>query len=172
PTKRAGVPLWMEAAVTKMLAKDPENRFATTTRMVEALRRGLETGEVMEDEIARRRESIPPPSVSRVMQKMGLTTPAEFERSQPLPVAPAPAPAPAPQPVAERRRTGTPELGVPVGPVPAAVAGAIEAPVAKAEPPVVTAPKVEAPKPPVVEAAAPAGRPKRDSSGGPIESST
>ena len=61
PTRAPGVPLWMEAAVAKMLAKDPENRFATTTRMVEALRRGLETGEVMEDEIARRRESIPPP---------------------------------------------------------------------------------------------------------------
>ncbi|HSD80220.1 MAG TPA: serine/threonine-protein kinase, partial [Solirubrobacteraceae bacterium] len=77
PTKRPGVPLWMEAAVAKMLAKDPENRFATTTRMVEALRRGLETGEVMEDTIARRRESIPPPSVSRVMQKMGIATPAD-----------------------------------------------------------------------------------------------
>ena len=203
PTKRAGVPLWMEAAVTKMLAKDPENRFATTTRMVEALRRGLDTGEVMEDEIARRRESIPPPSVSRVMQKMGLTAPAEYERSQPLPVA-APAPAPAPVPaqaavVHERRRTGTPELGVPVGPIPAAVAGAIETPAnagraaqaeaanaARAASPeavrtVIEAPApkvepavepVEAPKPPIVDAAAPAGRPKRDSSGGPIESST
>jgi len=72
PTRRPGVPLWMEAAVAKMLAKDPENRFATTTRMVEALRRGLETGEIMDDEVARRRESIPPPSVSRVMQRMGL----------------------------------------------------------------------------------------------------
>src|SRR4051812_14148956 len=67
PTRRPGVPLWMEAAVTKMLAKDPENRFATTTRMVEALRSGLDTGEIMDDEVARRRESIPPPSVSRVM---------------------------------------------------------------------------------------------------------
>ena len=77
PTRRPGVPLWMEAAVTKMLAKDPENRFATTTRMVEALRRGLETGEVMEDEIARRRESIPPPSVSRVMQQDGDRAPID-----------------------------------------------------------------------------------------------
>ena len=73
PTRRPGVPLWMEAAVARMLAKDPENRFATTTRMVEALRRGLDTGEVMEDEVARRRESVPPASVSRVMQRMGLT---------------------------------------------------------------------------------------------------
>ena len=77
PTRRPGVPSWMEAAVAKMLAKDPENRFATTTRMVEALRRGLETGEVMEESIARRRESIPPPSVSRVMQRMGMSSPAD-----------------------------------------------------------------------------------------------
>jgi eukaryotic-like serine/threonine-protein kinase len=77
PSRPRDVPLWMEAAVTKMLAKDPENRFATTTRMVEALRRGLETGEVMDGEVARRRESIPPPSVSRVMHKMGIAQPAE-----------------------------------------------------------------------------------------------
>jgi serine/threonine-protein kinase len=77
PTRRPGVPLWMEAAVAKMLAKSSENRFATTTRMVEALRRGLETGEVMEDDVARRRESIPPPSVSRVMARMGISTPQD-----------------------------------------------------------------------------------------------
>jgi serine/threonine protein kinase len=195
PTKRPGVPLWMEAAVTKMLAKDSENRFATTTRMVEALRRGLDTGEVMEDEIARRRESIPPPSVSRVMQKMGMTAPAEYERVQPLPIpVPAPAPPPPashplvpPAPVVERRRTGTPELGVPVGPIPASVAGAIDPPKievkaeAKIDAPKVEAiidapkletPKLEAPKPPVVEAAAPVGRARRESASGPTESST
>jgi len=117
PTKRPGVPIWMEAAVAKMLAKDPENRFATTTRMVEALRRGIETGEVMEDQIARRRESIPPPSVSRVMQKMGISTPAEepvqSQRAAELPALPV-APAAAPPPPAERKRTGTPQVGVPV----------------------------------------------------------
>jgi hypothetical protein len=182
PTKRPGVPIWMEAAVAKMLAKDPENRFATTTRMVEALRRGLETGEVMEDQIARRRESIPPPSVSRVMQKMGISTPAEepvqSAKAAALPVlgaAPAPAkpasrtptpapvaaPAPAPvlgaappparpaprvtpapaapppgsqfgppampPPASERRRTGTPQVGVPVVDEQAPVTGVIEA---------------------------------------------
>ncbi|MBV8761967.1 MAG: protein kinase [Deltaproteobacteria bacterium] len=200
PTKRPGVPLWMEAAVAKMLAKDPENRFATTTRMVEALRRGIETGEVMEDTIARRRESIPPPSVSRVMQKMGIASPAdqpvqsqkaaELPKLPPSPVPPAPAPAPAPQnlartvsgyesaspgfaavaqsapgfaphnapafapggqggapampppleaapahaaPASERRRTGTPEVGVPTVDVQAPVTGVIDAPVGRAK---------------------------------------
>src|SRR4051794_18933776 len=69
PTRRPGTPLWMEAAITKMLAKDPDNRFATTTRMVEALRRGLDTGEVMEADVPRRRESIPPAAGSRGMPR-------------------------------------------------------------------------------------------------------
>lgn len=142
-SRRAGVPLWMEASIARMLAKNPDNRFATTTRMVEALRRGLETGEVMDEEIARRRESIPPPSVSRVMQKMGLqpngepivaAAPVSAPVSAPVaaPVsAPVSAPVagglngpplmPAPQVPATvvvdealpRRRTGTPVVGVP-----------------------------------------------------------
>ena len=114
PTKRPGVPLWMEAAITKMLAKDPENRFATTSRMVEALRRGLDTGEVMEDAVARRRESVPPASVSRVMQRMGISG------DSPLPALPAPAPVVAEAPAEPpRRSTGTPKVGVPIvaGPV-------------------------------------------------------
>jgi serine/threonine-protein kinase len=144
PTRRPGVPLWVEACVAKMLAKDPENRFATTTRMVEALRLGLETGQVMEDEIARRRESIPPPSVSRVMQKMGISAPIDAPPAMPPPVTgsqtlkghlEAPGlPAMPSQPVLgsqtmkghlegplpplvsdePRRRTGTPQVGVPV----------------------------------------------------------
>jgi serine/threonine-protein kinase len=183
PTKRPGVPIWMEAAVAKMLAKDPENRFATTTRMVEALRRGLDTGEVMEDQIARRRESIPPPSVSRVMQKMGISSPSEepvqsakaaalpqlgaapppakppqrTPTPAPAPAVPAYAPPPAlapaaavpahapahapatqhppgspfgppamPAPVSERRRTGTPEVGLPVVAEQAPVTGVID----------------------------------------------
>jgi len=159
PTRRPGVPLWVEACVAKMLAKDPENRFATTTRMVEALRLGLETGQVMEDEIARRRESIPPPSVSRVMQKMGISAPLDGPPAMPPPVdgsktmkghfdgpiAPLPAmpskpvdgsktmkghlegplpPLPA-TPEEPRRRTGTPQVGVPVVTQPA-VAGQID----------------------------------------------
>ena len=123
PTKRPGTPLWMEAAIAKMLAKDPENRFATTTRMVDALRRGLETGEVMDDEIARRRESVPPPNVSRVMAKMGI--------AQDLP-APAPKPEAAPKvemgpEVSESRRsTGTPKVGVPVVKAPTDAPGRIQ----------------------------------------------
>ena len=136
PTKRPGVPLWMEAACAKMLAKDPENRFATTTRMVEALRRGLETGEVMEDEIARRRESIPPPSVSRVMQRMGMTTPAETPREVPhMPQRELP-PLPASTSVG---------LGVPTGKSEAAKAEAAPAP-ARSEPVKTEAAKPEAAK--------------------------
>jgi serine/threonine-protein kinase len=182
PTRRPGVPLWMEAACAKMLAKDPENRFATTTRMVEALKRGLETGEIMEDEIARRRESIPPPSVSRVMQKMGMSTPAEAPREhmpqRELPPLPAPAAAEPYVEPAQRRRTGTPQVGVPVAPPPPAevlppIAGSIETPSAPtpAVAPMAAPAPAPAPKAPVVEAAAPAGRAKRPSSHGVGESS-
>ena len=124
PTRRPGVPLWMEAAAAKMLAKDPDNRFATTTRMVDALKRGLETGEVMEDEVARRRESVPPPSVSRVMQKMGLTPETGVPPFKPAAttkgIAPVAEPArPTPPPPTKpdsveliRKRTNTPNLGL------------------------------------------------------------
>ncbi len=117
PTMRPGVPLWMEAAVTKMLAKDPANRFATTTRLVDALRRGLDTGEVMEDSVARRRESVPPASVSRVMAKFGVA-----DQSAPVVTIPAaslesgPTKAPPAMPDSVellRKRTGTPKVGVP-----------------------------------------------------------
>ncbi len=125
PTRRPGVPLWMEAAVAKMLAKDPANRFATTSRMVEALRVGLTSGEVMDDEVARTREPMPPPSVSRVMERMGIAAPAV--------AAPAVAAlAPATESGLPRRSTGTPKVGVPiVAPPPPAQApqsGLIEPP--------------------------------------------
>jgi len=138
PTRRPGVPLWMEAGVAKMLAKDPDNRFATTSRMVEALKRGLETGEVMEDSIARRRESVPPPSVSRIMQRMGVTEdgslpPLVAQVLPPLPkaeVVPTPVPAALPE-VPPRRSTGTPKVGVPiVGEQLGASAEALQRPVA------------------------------------------
>ncbi|HEY4239696.1 MAG TPA: protein kinase, partial [Kofleriaceae bacterium] len=151
PTKRAGVSLWMEAAVARMLAKDPDNRFATTTRMVEALRRGLETGEVMDDEIARRRESIPPPSVSRVMQKMGIPLPKDTSgplasdtmvgvgasKSAPVPApVSAPVSAPVPAPVAT----------APSAPVPARVEDGPSLPASAA------VPMAKAPAPSVIAA--------------------
>ncbi len=117
PSKRPGVPLWMEAAVAKMLAKAPEDRFATTSRMVDALRRGLETGEVMGDAVARRPESVPPPSVSRVMQKFGVTVDGMAPASPPPGLATSEKATPRP-PVQDsvdllRKRTGTPRVGVP-----------------------------------------------------------
>jgi serine/threonine protein kinase len=140
PTRRPGVPLWMEAAVAKMLAKDPENRFATTSRMVEALRRGLDTGEVMEDDVARRRESIPPPSVSRVMQRMGIAAPLDAGGVEP-PLAPAttsPAPSPAaasPPASAPAPSVHAPPAAAAPAPFPPAAAGAPGAPAALGAPP-------------------------------------
>jgi eukaryotic-like serine/threonine-protein kinase len=72
PGHRPDAPLWMESAVARMLAKNPDDRFATTSRLVEALRCGLERGEVMQDKVARQRETIPPPSVSRAIEKLGV----------------------------------------------------------------------------------------------------
>ncbi|CAN5696090.1 hypothetical protein BH11MYX2_BH11MYX2_34250 [soil metagenome] len=123
PTKRPGTPLWMEAAVSKMLAKDPTNRFATTTRLVEALRRGLDTGEVMDDEVARRSESVPPASVSRVMQRLGISGPAEMPAPLSTPVAAASEVKQSSEPSV--RRTGTPKVGVPIVKAPADAPGLI-----------------------------------------------
>ncbi|MEZ4363578.1 MAG: protein kinase [Kofleriaceae bacterium] len=90
PSRRPDVPLWMEAAVARMLAKSPEDRFATTSRLVAALRLGLERGEIMQDEVARQTETIPPASVSRVMQRMGVQEPAPVTQgAAPPPVAPS-----------------------------------------------------------------------------------
>ena len=114
PTKRPGIPLWIEATVTRMLAKNPDNRFATTTRLVEALRRGAATGEIMDEDVARRRESVPPASVSRVMQKLGLPLADDVAPARAL-AAPTQTPAPviaAPATAANTRSTqlGTPSL--------------------------------------------------------------
>ncbi|HEX4421145.1 MAG TPA: protein kinase, partial [Kofleriaceae bacterium] len=184
PTRRRGVPLWMEAAVTKMLAKDPDNRFATTTRMVEALRRGLETGEVMEDEVARRRESIPPPSVSRVMQRMGIQpgepvrAPGEPVPSAPVPSAPVPSapivaapPVPsapivaAPSPLPSPLVPAAPVVAVPLASplpsplVPAAPVIAVPLPSPLPSPLVPAAPVVAMPLPAASVAAAPVAAP-------------
>ncbi len=68
-SRRPDVPDWLDVAVNRMLAKDPNQRFTTVYRLVEALREGLETGATMSDEKARRRETEPPPSVVRALAK-------------------------------------------------------------------------------------------------------
>ena len=132
PTRRPGVPLWMESGVARMLAKDPANRFATMTRMVEALRRGLETGEVMEDEIARRRESIPPPSVSRVMAKLGMQDGSGPVVTAPVasaPVASSPPAGAVPAPVPVKPFDGkSTQLGTAAAPAPVAKVESAPAP--------------------------------------------
>jgi serine/threonine protein kinase len=176
PTRRPGVPLWMEAGVAKMLAKDPENRFATTTRMVEALRRGLETGEVMEEEVARRRESIPPPSVSRVMQKFGVSQPGDAPREMApkaeIPATPAPAPAPPPSapPVVVGKETLRYEPPKPASapiavPVPVAVTPSAPVPVPVSDSAPVAAPgrPFAATEPVTALADPPAAKPATDS---------
>jgi hypothetical protein len=139
----------MEAAVAKMLAKDPNDRFATMTRMVDALRRGLENGEVMDDEVARRRESVPPPSVSRVMQKLGMQSDAPL----PAPVAPAPALASASAPAAKPFDGKSTQVGTP--PAPAAAAApkpaAVEAPISVTN----TQPLARVAQPPAMPAPSP-----------------
>jgi serine/threonine-protein kinase len=65
------VPEWLDQTISRCLAKAPEDRFVTVFRLVEALRRGLASGEVMDEERARSRETELPPSVSRVMQRLG-----------------------------------------------------------------------------------------------------
>ncbi len=44
---RADVPQWLQAAIMRMLAKAPDDRFLTAARMVEALQLGLRTGETV-----------------------------------------------------------------------------------------------------------------------------
>jgi hypothetical protein len=110
--------------------------------MVEALRLGLETGQIMEDEIARRRESIPPPSVSRVMMKMGLSAPIDPALPAPLGKDTLKGHLEPQHDEPSRRRTGTPQLGVPVQP---AVAGQIEPRPPSAAPVMPSAPVYVAP---------------------------
>lgn len=109
PSRRPDVPLWMEAACAKLLAKDPMHRFVTATRMIEALQRGLATGEVMTDDDARQREAVLPPSVSRVMQRMGVPE-AYVARSEVVHQRPVLA-ADAPVPTDERVLTTAPQVG-------------------------------------------------------------
>ena len=44
---RADAPQWLQAAIMRMLAKSPDDRFLTAARMVEALQLGQRTGEMV-----------------------------------------------------------------------------------------------------------------------------
>ena len=113
---RADTPAWLEAVVMRCLAKPPEERFATVSRMVEALHQGQTTGAVMAEDVARTREAELPASVSRVMEKLQID-PAAIEEFATGPTAPGgegaarPASASAAM-TGARRRTGTPAVGV------------------------------------------------------------
>jgi serine/threonine-protein kinase len=65
------VPEWLDATVLRCLEKRPSRRFITVFRLVEALREGLRSGAAMDDARARRRETELPPTVSRVMKRLG-----------------------------------------------------------------------------------------------------
>ena len=143
PSKRPGVPLWLEASVARMLAKQPSDRFATITRMVEALRMGLATGEVMDEARVKRPDTTPPAVVTQALARSAAAA-AELAAT-PLPTLGGPSPltvsgnaaasvSSAMSPVAvgevtSRPRTATPRAGVPVS-------ASISAPVAAAVAPV------------------------------------
>jgi serine/threonine-protein kinase len=91
---RGDVPAWLDTAVMRALAKRPEDRFATVSRLVEALRAGSTTGAIMADAVARTREAELPASVSRVMEKLQIDR-AAIEDEDDAPVEPARAQPPA-----------------------------------------------------------------------------
>ena len=98
--RRPDLPTWLSRAVMRMIAKRPDERFITVYRVIEALRQGADSGVVMPDEVARRHESTPPPSVSQAMAKLSQRSATDLEEAPP-PVAAAPAPVaePAPRPL-------------------------------------------------------------------------
>lgn len=63
-------PAWLERAIMRCLAKKADERYITVYRLVEALRQGTDSGVIMSDEIARRRPTHPPASVSRAMERL------------------------------------------------------------------------------------------------------
>ncbi len=67
--RRPDIPPWLDAAVDRMLAKNPADRFVTVYRLVEALRQGKNTGKIMPGERATRRETDPPPSVVEAIKR-------------------------------------------------------------------------------------------------------
>lgn len=57
---RNDVPPWLDAIVLRMLAKQPDARFVTVYRLVEALRSGQATGAIMADDVARSSPAVVP----------------------------------------------------------------------------------------------------------------
>ena len=76
---RPDLPTWLSRAVMRMLAKRADERFITVYRVVEALRQGADSGLIMSDEIARRQETSPPPSVSQAMARLSQRSASELE---------------------------------------------------------------------------------------------
>ncbi|RMH42860.1 MAG: serine/threonine protein kinase, partial [Deltaproteobacteria bacterium] len=70
--RRPDCPPWLNAAILRALAKRPEDRFVTAYRFLQALQEGASTGRIMEGEVARRKETLPPPSVSATLARFGL----------------------------------------------------------------------------------------------------
>ncbi|HEU5056260.1 MAG TPA: tetratricopeptide repeat protein, partial [Kofleriaceae bacterium] len=107
--RRPELPTWLSRAVMRMLAKRPDERFITVFRVIEALRQGSASGLIMPDEVARRHESVPPPSVSQAMAKLSLRSATDLEESHAPEAAPDAAPAPqVPAPAAPAPRGASP----------------------------------------------------------------
>ena len=116
--RRPELPTWLSRAVMRMLAKRADDRFITVYRVVEALRQGADSGLIMSDEVARKHESTPPPSVSQAMAKLSQRSATDMEESSP-PAPPLPAPAvAAPEPAfVQKPATETPPQQPAGGPV-------------------------------------------------------
>ncbi len=69
-TVAPNTPAWLDRAVMRCLEKDPGDRYITVYRLVEALRQGTDSGVIMSDEVARRRPTNPPASISRAMERV------------------------------------------------------------------------------------------------------
>jgi serine/threonine protein kinase len=88
---RPDVPPWLDAIVVRALAKLPDDRFVTVYRLVEAVRQGLASGEIMSAEAAQTMPPVAPPPPApraRVDEPSG---PVAAPVVPPAPPAPAPA---------------------------------------------------------------------------------
>jgi serine/threonine protein kinase len=133
-SQRPDVPEWLSRAVVRMLAKNPAERFATVYRLVEALRSGRDTGEVMDEESATRIETVPPPSISQAMKKISPEAePYQQSEETMIGVSPAPAAAVA-APSAPAGSTGSERVTIPASAVPAPAPADRSGPAAAAVP--------------------------------------